>query len=62
MSKPRVTLKCPANVHTSPNERIIEFSFPDGTGGLISFTTTTTGPRVEVYRCDPSVVVVAPAS
>jgi hypothetical protein len=63
MAKPRVTLKCPANAHTGPDERIIEFSDGVGaTGGLISFRRMRDGRlRVEVYRTDPEVEVVTPA-
>lgn len=60
MSKPRVLMKCPANVHTGKNERIIEFAFADGTGGLISFRTSDDGSNVvNVYCTDPSITVTA---
>lgn len=60
MKKPRVLTRCVANAHAGPGERIVEFSFPDGTGGLISFHTETAQlpNRVEVYRTDPSIEVV----
>ena len=67
--KPRVILACPANVYTGDDERIIEFSFPraagkDGMtpGGLISFRYGSDGqpPRVEIYRTDGQVRVIAP--
>lgn len=60
MRKPRVTLKCQVNAHTGRTERIVEFSFPDGSGGLISFRQNDSGPIVEVYRVDRSVRVLAP--
>lgn len=41
-----------------PDEKIIEFSSPNG-GGLIAFRVTDDGRlRVDVYRADPSVDVV----
>ncbi len=66
--KPTVTLTCPANARTGDNERIIEFSFPGLTngsscpGGLISLRETADGTRarVEVYRTDGQVEVIAP--
>ena len=40
MNKPKVTLKCPANAHAAPRERIVEISVvaDDGQlyGGLLS--------------------------
>lgn len=61
--KPKVTLKCPANVHTGPNERIVEFTFP-GTngdvyqqGGLISFRTYNGVGYIDIYNCDRDVVI-----
>ena len=63
MPKPKVALKCPANMHTLPDERIIEFTFP-GTqgdlyqqGGLISFRVINGVGYVDVYACDLDVVV-----
>ena len=53
--KPRVIINCVANQYASPGERIIEFSFPDGTGGLISFYSGN--KTVSVYRVDDSVDV-----
>lgn len=56
--KPRVTTNCPANNAAAPNERIIEFSFPDGTGGLLSFRTLDNGTNVvEAYRVDAGIKV-----
>lgn len=54
--KPQVTTKCPANVHTAPNERIVEFS-SDAGGGLIGFTVAGGKLHVHVYRHDPTVLV-----
>ena len=52
-------MKCVANAHAGPDERIIEFSDgSDGTGGLISFRRMVHGKlRVEVYRCENCEVV-----
>ena len=60
--KPRVVTACVANRYTGPEKRIIEFSFNDGTGGLISFKQPRgkRPGRVEVYRTDGQVTVVAP--
>jgi hypothetical protein len=59
LTKPKVTLKCVANTHTSPEERIIEFSHRragDGSevaGGLINLMRFGDGSlRVCIYRCD----------
>lgn len=59
--KPSVTLKCPANAFAGADERIIEFSFPCGLGGLISFSVDKDGaPVVEAYRVDEGVKIRAP--
>lgn len=63
--KPRVLSPCVAERYNRrPNERIIEFSFSDGTGGLISFRQPDPERglvgRVEVYRTDGKVSVSAP--
>lgn len=63
MKKPRVSTRCVANYYARPGQRIIEFSFPDGRGGLISFETDPAGgsfgpvARVHVYRIDTGVAV-----
>lgn len=57
--RPRVTLKCPADGYHGAGERIVEF-FDDGTrkGGLISIRPDKDGNLVvDVYRCDPGVIV-----
>lgn len=62
MKKPRLLTACVANHHTAPGERIAEFSFFDGTGGLISLRQPTIDRRgrVEVYRTDGAVEVIGP--
>ena len=61
MSRPTVSTKCPADAYHGPHERIGEFTFPDGRGGLISFRVNALGQAVvDVYRCDPGVVVMPP--
>lgn len=55
-TKPTVTLRCPANAHTGPNERVIEFSSSAG-GGLISFVVAHDAIHVHVYRHDRTVHV-----
>lgn len=56
-----VNTNCVADTYATLNERIIEFSSPGG-GGLISFRLETRAMAVrlvvEVYRHDPTVVVV----
>lgn len=60
--RPRVTLKCVADQYHGPNERIVEFMGAHGkNGGLIAFHEGADGTlRVDVYRCDDGVIVVAP--
>jgi hypothetical protein len=56
--KPSVNLRGPANAYAGPNERIIEFSFKDGRGGLIALREGTNGSAtVEVYRVSRGVAV-----
>lgn len=60
-TKPKVTTRCPANADTGPRERIVEVSFGDGKGCLISFTTWPNGKHsIEVYRADKDIAVIAP--
>jgi hypothetical protein len=55
MSKPEVILNCVANQYAAPQERIIEFSHPNG-GGLISFFATDDGRlHVDLYHVDATV-------
>jgi hypothetical protein len=55
----RILLNCVANHYAGDRERIVEFSSPDG-GGLISFWRNNGRLRVDIYRCDDTVDVVAP--
>lgn len=57
--KVSVNTKPIASHYASPNERIIEFTAPNGKGGLISlFYNEETGVvRVGVYRLDEGVHV-----
>jgi hypothetical protein len=56
--KPRVNTNPGANQYAAPGERIIEYTMPDGTGGLISFWTSDTGKtHVHLYRADPGIVI-----
>lgn len=52
----RVLTQCVANAYTGPDERIVEFSSPNG-GGLISFRMQDDKLRVQIYRVDRSVEV-----
>jgi len=62
-AKPTVRVKCPANVHSASFERIIEFSAPNGKGGLISIRHLPSGEVVvEPYRLDDGVKVIAQPS
>jgi hypothetical protein len=59
--KPRVTLRCTANIYAGPNERIIEFAFPGAvtrTGGLIAFRHLPDGEfLVDITALDAGVAV-----
>ncbi len=55
--KPRIVTACVANRYATKNERIVEFSH-NGKGGLISIAENAIGELVvNVYRCDPGIVV-----
>ncbi len=67
MARPRVTVR--TNQYASPNERLVEFSFPNGKGGIISFRDTWTQNAlgetvhtciVDVFRLDNGITVLAP--
>jgi hypothetical protein len=53
--KPSIKTKCPASTYAGPLERIAEFSFSDGTGGLIRLAETDKGNFVTLYRVDGSI-------
>jgi hypothetical protein len=57
--RPSVTLSCVADLYTTGRRRIVEFSSESG-GGLISFWEFNGRLRVEVYRVDETVDVIAP--
>jgi hypothetical protein len=64
-NKPRVNVKCLANIYAGPNERIIAFSFPGApnpsTGGLIAFRHLPDGQLlVEITRVDDGITVRVP--
>ncbi len=56
MSKPRISTRCPANRYAAADERIIEFSFQDGKGGLISFKMGE-HPIIDIYNCDAGIEI-----
>lgn len=56
----KVTTNCVANNYAADNERIIEFSSPEG-GGLISFRRRDGRLVVDVYRTDATVDVLGDA-
>lgn len=63
MTKPAVNLHCVASYYAREGERIIEISFADGSGCLLSLTN---GPpnKIEVYALTAedvaNIIVVAP--
>ena len=58
MSRIKVNTSPVANQYAGRDERIVEFSSPNG-GGLIAFALLDDGTlRIDVYRQDPTVVVV----
>lgn len=62
-NRPVVITDCIADYNSATGERIVEFSDRQlGVGGLISFRRLNGALRVEVYRTDPGVVVIAPAN
>lgn len=56
----RPTIKKKPTAVCVDGETIIEFAFPDGSGGLISFRTTGVGYTVDIYRTDKTVKVFVP--
>lgn len=57
-TKVKLTQKCVASHYEMPNEKIIEFSFPDKSGGLISFITLSDGTNhIVIYNQDKNVKV-----
>ena len=60
MRRAKVIVDCVADNYSHSNERIIEFVFPNGSDGLISFITLENGEnRVNIYNCDQDIKVVA---
>ena len=58
MKRPHVNIRCVADRLHADGQRIIEFTFPCGAGGLITLHTSPTGvPCVAVYRADEPVQV-----
>ena len=60
MKRPRVTIRCPADLHHAPGERIIEITWPDGSGCLLTLTGGAVdggggSPNLYVYRADHEV-------
>lgn len=54
MKRPRVTVRNPAPEHA---DTTIEFTFPNGDGGLANFRMRKGIPVVEFYRLDAGVRV-----
>lgn len=57
--RPTVNTKCVAHHYAAPHERIVEFSAPNGQGGLIklSYWADTGECTVDLYRLDDGVSV-----
>jgi len=58
VSKPKVNANPVADKYSSGSEKIIEISFPDGTGCLICFFAGENENRVDVYNIDNGINVV----
>jgi hypothetical protein len=57
--RPYINTNCGADHYADKNiEKIFEFSFPDGSGGLIQLVTINGENRVVIYNYDSSVVVI----
>ena len=59
--RPRVITNCVADRFHVIDERIIEFSFPDGSGGLISFQSKqypNDSNQVYIYRLDEDIEII----
>jgi len=58
MRRAKVITDCVADNYSHKNERIVEFVFPDGSDGLISFTALDNGENlIDVYNCDQNITV-----
>ncbi len=56
MKRPRLKSPCVADRAHVNGERIAEFTFPNGSGGLISFRMMNGIPIVELFRVDEGIV------
>jgi hypothetical protein len=60
MKRPTVTKRRIGRGHTE-GEHVLEVTFPDGLGALISIRVNERGARtIEVYRCDYGINVIKP--
>lgn len=56
MKRPRVIVNCVADTYHLPQEKIIEFTFPDGSGGLMSLIVDNYGkPVISLYNVDEAI-------
>ncbi len=63
IQKPKVNTKAVAGQYSGSGEKIIEISFPDGTGCLICLFAGVNENRIDVYNIDAKIKVsVAPAN
>jgi len=55
MKEVKINVNPVANRYAGSTEHIIEYTGPNGAGGLVSFIATDTGVIVNLYRHDPQV-------
>ncbi len=58
IQKPVVNTKCVADNYASASEKIVELTFPDGTGCLICLFAGENENRIDVYNIDKGIRVV----
>lgn len=56
--RPAAITRCVADRYHARGERIVELSWPDGTGCLLSLRVLADGrPILDIYRADPKLLV-----
>jgi hypothetical protein len=61
MDRPTVTVACVADRGHAAGERVIEITFPDGKGCLVSLQSGGDKHTLEIYRADAGICVVTKA-